>query len=551
MDFDYIIIGAGSAGCVLANRLSSDSGYTVLLLEAGPEDGALSLKMPAAVLSNLNSTKHNWAFQGQPEPGLDGRQIKHDRGKTLGGSSSINGMVFIRGHALDFEGWQQSGCAGWGYADVLPYFKRMESYGGGGDAYRGGDGPLRVHRPTLENPLASVFVKAGQEAGYPVTDDINGFCQEGFGVFDKTVFKGERWSTARGYLDPVRDRPNLTVKTQAHVQNLVLDGHQVTGVEFKNRNDKILKANARREVILCGGAVGTPHILMLSGIGPADHLRAHGIEVVKDLPGVGQNLNDHPDFVLKFRCKQPVSLWPKTRPLARVGAGVQWLLTRTGICGSNHFDAVGCIRSGKGVEYPDLQLTISPIAVDDKTWKPIPEHAFQVHVGLMRAHSRGEIRLQSADPAAAPSILCNYLSDPRDRELLRTGIRVVRQLVAQPAFTEFTGTEIFPGADAQEDGDLDQLLNAHLASQWHLSGTARMGQATDKGAVVDPDGKVHGVHGLRVVDASIMPSVTNGNTNAPTIMIAEKLSDRILGTTPLPRMDADIWQNPDLAVGLQ
>ncbi|MFK7877206.1 MAG: choline dehydrogenase [Paracoccaceae bacterium] len=543
MDFDYIIIGAGSAGCVLANRLSSDKGNAVLLLEAGPEDSALSLKMPAAVLSNLNSTKHNWAFQGQPEPGLGGRRIKHDRGKTLGGSSSINGMVFIRGHALDYEGWQQSGCNGWGYADVLPYFKRMESYDGGGNTYRGVDGPMHVHRPNLENPLASAFVKAGQEAGYPVSDDISGFCQEGFGVFDKTVFKGERWSTARGYLDRVRHRPNLTVKTQVHVQKLVLDGNHVTGVEFKNSNDKVLTANAGREVILCGGAVGTPHILMLSGIGPADHLRAHGIDVVKDLSGVGQNLNDHPDFVLKFRCRQPVSLGPKTRPLARLGAGVQWLLTRKGICGTNHFDAVGCIRSSRAAGYPDLQLTISPIAVDDETWKPIPEHAFQIHVGLMRAHSRGEIRLQSADPAAPPSILCNYLSDPRDRELMRTGIRIVRQLVAQPAFIGLTGAEIFPGADEHKDSDLDQLLNAHLASQWHLSGTARMGQATDKGAVVDSDGRVHGVHRLRVVDASIMPSVTNGNTNAPTIMIAEKLSDRILGVAPLQRIDADIWQS--------
>ncbi|MGX9355874.1 choline dehydrogenase [Roseobacteraceae bacterium S113] len=549
MDFDYIIVGAGSAGCVLANRLSSDAGNTVLLLEAGLEDGALSLKMPAAVLSNLNSTKHNWAFQGQPEPGLDGRQIKHDRGKTLGGSSSINGMVFIRGHALDYEGWQQSGCTGWGYADVLPYFKRMEAYDGGGDAYRGSDGPMYVHRPNLENPLASAFVKAGQQAGYPLTDDINGFCQEGFGVFDKTVFKGERWSTARGYLDLVRDRPNLTIRTQAHVQKIVLNGHHARGVTFKGRDDKVMMANARREVILCGGAVGTPHILMLSGIGPADHLRAHGIDVVKDLSGVGQNLNDHPDFVLKFRCRQPVSLGPKTRPLARLGAGVQWLLTRKGICGTNHFDAVGCIRSSRAAGYPDLQLTISPIAVDDETWKPIPEHAFQIHVGLMRAHSRGEIRLQSADPAVAPSILCNYLSDSRDRELMRTGIRAVRELVAQPAFTELTGAEIFPGADVYEDSDLDHLLNTHLASQWHLSGTARMGQATDRGAVVDPDGRVHGVHGLRVVDASIMPSVTNGNTNAPTIMIAEKLSDRILDNAPLPRIDADIWQNPDLAVG--
>lgn len=543
MEFDFIIIGAGSAGCVLANRLSANANNSVLLLEAGPPDTALSLRMPAAVLSNLNSTKHNWAFQGQPEPGLNGRRIKHDRGKTLGGSSSINGMVFIRGHALDYDGWQQAGCTGWGYADVLPYFKRMESYDGGGDAYRGSDGPLRVHRPKLDNPLAAAFVNAGRDAGYPVTDDISGFCQEGFGVFDKTVFKGERFSAARAYLDPVRDRPNLTVKTEAHVQHLVLEGVHATGVVFRDRAGNDVNARARREVILSAGAVGSPHILMLSGIGPAGHLQAHGIDVVRDLSGVGENLNDHPDFVLKFRCLQPVSLWPKTRPIARLGAGLQWLLTHKGICASNHFDAVACVRSGPGAEYPDLQLTISPIAVDDETWEPLPEHAFQIHVGLMRAHSRGEVRLQSADPRDAPDILCNYLGDPRDRDLMRTGIRLVRELVNQPVFHPHTGAEIFPGEDVQQDGQLDQVLNTHLASQWHLSGTASMGQETDKGAVVDPNGRVHGVNGLRVVDASIMPSVTNGNTNAPTIMIAEKLSDRILGNTPLARLHADIWQN--------
>ena len=304
-------------------------------------------------------------------------------------------------------------------------------------------------------------------------------------------------------------------------------GHRVTGVRYRSRNGTMTTVRARRETILSGGAVGTPHILMLSGIGPADHLRAHGIEVVKDLSGVGQNLNDHPDFVLKFRCLQPVSLWPGTRPVARVRAGLQWLLTGTGICGSNHFDVVACIRSNQGVAYPDLQLTVSPIAVDHETWAPLPEHAFQVHVGLMRAHSRGEIRLRSGDPAVPPTILGNYLSDPRDRDVMRTGIRHAKDVVSQPAFAGLAGTEIFPGIEANADAALDHALNTHLASQWHLSGTARMGQATDRGAVVDPDGKVHGVGGLRVVDASIMPIVTNGNTNAPTIMIAEKAADLI------------------------
>lgn len=545
MEFDYIIVGAGSAGCVLANRLTEDPDNQVLLLEAGPEDKALSLKIPAAVLSNLNSTKHNWAFQGEPEPELDGRQLQHDRGKTLGGSSSINGMVYIRGHALDYEGWRQAGCEGWGYADVLPYFKRMETYSGGGDELRGDSGPLHVYRAKPQDPLTLAFLKAGEEAGYPGTEDISGYCQEGFGVSDRTVFNGERWSTSRAYLAPARGNPNLTILSQALVQRLKMEGNRVTGVTFRHGKTETKTAIARKEVILSAGAVGSPHIMMLSGIGPAAHLRDMGIEVVADLPGVGRNLNDHPDFVLKFRCRKPVSVWPKTKPLARLAAGVEWLITRGGICSSNLFEAVGCIRSGPGVEYPDLQIIISPIAVDDQTWEPLQEHAFQIHVGLMRAHSRGKIELRSADPEAPPRILVNYYQDDRDRDRMRKGIRLVRELVEQPAFANLKGEEIFPGTNAQSDEELDHLLNTHTNTQWHLSCTARMGRETDRGAVVDSNGKVHGMHGLRVVDASIMPFVTNGNTNAPTIMIAEKLSDAILGRTPLPRIDAPFWQNAD------
>lgn len=545
MDYDYIIIGAGSAGCVLANRLSSNPDHTVLLIEAGPENKALSLKMPAAVLSNLKGTKHNWAFKGEPEPELNGRQLQHDRGKTLGGSSSINGMLYIRGHALDFEGWRQSGCEGWSYADVLPYFKKMESYGGGGDQFRGDEGPLTIPRTEPTEPLAQAFLKAGEEAGYPLTDDISGYCQEGFGSLDSTVFNGERLSTARAYLEPVRDRANLTVVTLAHVQRLVIDKKTASGVIYKDQHGNTLTVNAKKEVILSAGAVGSPHLLMLSGIGPADHLKAMGIEVVKDLPGVGQNLNEHPDFVLKFKCEQPVSLWPKTKPLGKLLAGIQWLTTRKGICASNHFDVVGCIRSGAGVEYPDLQLVLSPIAVDDITWAPLQEHAFQIHVGLMQAHSRGSITLRNADPTSAPRILVNYLHDKRDRELMRTGIRLIRELAEQPAFAEYKGEEIYPGIDAQTDHQLDRYLNEGIATQWHLSGTARMGSDTDNGAVVDAHGSVHGVANLRVVDASIMPTVTNGNTNCPTIMIAEKLSDAILGVPALPRIEEKYWTNPN------
>ncbi|MEP2030292.1 MAG: choline dehydrogenase [Paracoccaceae bacterium] len=545
MEYDYIIVGAGSAGCVLAHRLTEDAENKVLLLEAGPEDKALSLKMPAAVLTNLNSTKHNWAFQGEPEPELNGRQIQHDRGKTIGGSSSINGMVFIRGHALDFEGWRQSGCTGWGYADVLPYFKKMENYGGGSDTFRGDSGPLHVHRADPQDPVTLAFLKAGEEAGYPVTDDISGFGQEGFGVADRTVHKGKRWSAARAYLDPVRDRSNLTVLPQAHVQKLKFEGYRAIGVAFKDCNGKTSIARARKEVILSAGAVCSPHILMLSGIGPAHHLEDMGINVLRDLPGVGQNLNDHPDFVLKYKCKLPVSFWPKTKPLAKVAAGLQWFLTGKGIVASNLFEGVACVRSGPGVEYPDLQIIISPIAVDDQTWEPLKQHAFQIHVGLMRAHSRGKIELRSIDPAEPPRILVNYLQDVRDRDLMRKGIQLVRDLVNQPAFSQLKGDEIFPGDEAQSDTELDHLLRAHTTTQWHLSCTARMGDQSDRGAVVDASGRVHGVTGLRVVDASIMPMVTNGNTNAPTIMIAEKLSNDILGRTPLPRIELETWSNPN------
>jgi len=545
VEFDYIIVGAGSAGCVLANRLSSESDHQVLLLEAGPENSALSLKIPAAVLSNLTSTKHNWAFQGEPEPELNGRQFQHDRGKTLGGSSSINGMLFIRGHALDFDGWRQSGCEGWSYADVLPYFKRMETYAGGADDYRGGDGPMRIHRSKAADPLTLAFLKAGEEAGYPTTDDICGFRQEGFGSLDSSVHSGERWSSARAYLDPVRERPNLTISTETHVQRVVFEGRRAVGVTYNMRDGKTITATARKEIILSAGAIGSPHLLMLSGIGSADHLSDMGIEVIGDLPGVGQNMNEHPDFVLKYKCTQPVSLWPKTKPLGKLVAGVQWLLTRKGICASNHFEAVACIRSGPGVEYPDLQLVLTPVAVDDETWAPLQEHAFQIHVGLMRAHSRGKVELRSADPADPPRILVNYLKDKRDRELMRKGIRLIRELVDQPAFKELRGAEIFPGEDVQSDAALDEVLSSHTATQWHLSCTARMGSSEDKGAVVDPQGRVHGFTGLRVIDASIMPMVTNGNTNCPTLMIAEKLSDAVLGKTPLPRIDVPVWQNPN------
>ncbi|MDE0308322.1 MAG: choline dehydrogenase [Acidiferrobacterales bacterium] len=542
MKFDYIIVGAGSAGSVLAERLSRDGQSSVLLLEAGGDNETLSLRMPAAVLAHLNSTKHNWAFQGEPEPELNGRRLQHDRGKTLGGSSSINGMIFIRGHARDYDGWQKSGCEGWGYAHVLPYFKRMENYSHGEDDFRGGSGPLHVQRSAPDNPLVHAFLKSGEQAGYPGTDDINGYVQEGFGLLDSSIYRGERWSVVRAYLDRARPRTNLEIQTNAHVQKIVIDDGRADGVTY-HQGGRSATVRARREVILCAGAVGTPQILMVSGVGPADHLQELGIEVLHHLPGVGQNLNDHPDFVMQYECLKPVTLWPKTRPVGRIAAGIRWLVTRRGTCASNQFEAVACIRSDCGVDYPDLQLTITPVAVDNQTWNVLPSHAFQIHVGLMRAFSRGRIELRSADPADSPRIAANYMNDSRDREVLRKGIRLVRELIRQPAFNELCGEEIFPGSRAESQSELDAVISSHCNTQWHLSGTARMG--TDGGAVVDGQGRVHGLQGLRVVDASIMPRVTNGNTNGPTIMIAEKLGDAIVGIEPLPVIETEVWHNPD------
>lgn len=544
MNADFIIVGAGSAGSVLANRLSEDEKHKILVLEAGPEDRHWTLKMPSAMGTALEQTKHNWAFQGEPEPGLGGRSLKHDRGKVLGGSSSINGMVCVRGHPQDYDTWQQMGCEGWSYADVLPYFKRLEHYEGGGDAYRGQNGPLHVHRPTPTNPLVKAFLKAGEQAGYPRSDDVSGRVQEGFGILDSTVRNGERWSAARAYLHPARGRPNVEVLPGVHARKLVFNGKRVVGVEVESQGQtQVLKAS--KEVILCSGAVGSPHLLLRSGVGPAKQIQENGIAIVADRPGVGANLNEHPDFVMKFECTKPVSIWPQTKWPGKALVGLKWFLGRGGIGATNLFDVVAYLRSAKGVSYPDVQLTFMPVAVKLGGVDPMPLHAFQIHIGLMRAYSRGRITLRDGSPDSPPRIFVNYLDDPRDRETLRNAVRLVRELVDQPAFDDLRGKEIFPGQSAQSDADLDANLAEAVDTQWHLSGTCKMGPETDPMAVCDPSGRVYWVENLRVVDASLMPMVVNGNTNCPTIMMAEKLSDAILGKPPLHREDPPIWQNPN------
>jgi len=536
-EYDYVIVGAGSAGCVLANRLTEDGDVTVLLLERGGSDRSVLIQMPSALSMPLNMKRYNWGYESEPEPHLGGRRINCPRGKVLGGSSSINGLVYIRGNALDFEAWEAAGATGWGFRHVLPYFRRAETRAAGADEYRGGDGPLHTQYGPLRNPLYDAFVDAAVQAGYPQTDDVNGYRQEGFGRMDMTVHRGRRCSAARAYLRPAMRRKNLSVATHVAVTRIVFERKRAIAVEYR-RGGRLQQVRARREIILAGGAINSPQLLKLSGVGPAAELRAHDIDVVHDLPGVGENLQDHLEFYFQVACRQPITLYAATGLIAKALIGARWLLRHDGPGATNHFESCGFIRSRAGEQYPDIQYHFLPLAVSYDGHSLATEHGMQAHVGPMRSKSRGRVTLASSDPMAAPKILFNYMSHPDDWRDMRACVRLTREIFAQPAFDAFRGREIQPGADVTSDDAIDQFIREKVESAYHPCGTCRMGAADDAATVVTPDTRVVGVEGLRVVDASILPSITNGNLNAPTIMLAEKAADMIRGRPALAPSNA-------------
>jgi choline dehydrogenase len=543
-NFDYVIVGAGSAGCVLADLLSADGRNRVLVIEYGGSDASLYIQMPSALSIPMNMPKYNWFYHTEPEPHLNGRRMHTPRGKVLGGSSSINGLVYIRGNPLDFERWAAEGAHGWAYRDVLPYFKRAEKREKGGDRYRGDAGKLRTSYGRITNPLHAAWLAAGTQAGYPQTADVNGFQQEGFGRMDMTVGEGRRWSAARAYLKPAMRRPNLKVLTHALATRVLFAGRRATGVEY-SRGGVSRRVIATREVILSGGPINSPQLLKLSGVGPAEELRSLGIDVVHDLAGVGENLQDHLEFYFQVACKEPITLYSSINWRSRALIGARWLLFKDGLGASNHFETCGFIRSRAGMKYPDIQYHFLPMAVAYDGSTLAQEHGFQAHVGPMRSKSRGWVRLASANPKDKPRILFNYLSHPDDWTEMRACVRLTREIFSQPAFERYRARELQPGAEVRSDEEIDAFIRAKVESAYHPSCSCKMGDDRDPLAVVDPETRVRGIEGLRVVDSSIMPSVTTGNLNAPTIMLAEKAADHILGRGMLAAEEVPFYVAPN------
>ena len=516
-----------------------------MLLEAGGSDRNIFLQMPTALAIAMNHPRYGWHYRTEPEPNLDGRRLHCPRGRVLGGSSSVNGMAYVRGNALDYDGWAEGGAPGWSYAEVLPYFRKAESFAGGGGDYRGSSGPLHTSRGTGANPLYDAFVEAGEQAGYGRTADMNGYRQEGFGPMDMTVHRGRRWSTANAYLKPASRRANLEIATDAMATRLLLDGRHARGVEYRQGGPggEIRTAGARREIVLSGGPINAPQLLMLSGIGPAGHLREHGIAVVHDLPGVGGNLQDHLELYIQQACTQPITLYSATGLLAKALIGMRWIAFKSGLGATNHFESGGFIRSRPGVRWPDIQFHFLPMAASYDMKERVRCHGYQAHAGPMHSKSRGTVRLASADPQAPPQVRFDYMSHPDDWTEMRACVRLTREIFAQPAFDPFRGDELAPGAAVQSDDEIDAFVRETVESAYHPCGTCRMG--TDAMAAVDPQLRVRGMEGLRAVDSSIVPAIPSGNLNAPTVMIAEKAADAIRGRDPLPPSEAPAYAAPD------
>ena len=542
LEADFVIIGSGSAGSAMAYRLSEDGKHSVIVIEFGGTDIGPLIQMPSALSIPLNMSLYDWGFASEPEPHLGGRVLATPRGKVIGGSSSINGMVYVRGHARDFDHWAEEGAAGWGFADVLPYFKRMEDSDGGEDGWRGKSGPLHVQRGSRRNPLYGAFVEAGRQAGFELTDDYNGSKQEGFGPMEQTISGGRRWSAASAYLKPALKRKNVSL-VKGFARRVIIENQRAIGVEIE-AHKQIQVVKARREVIVAASSINSPKILMLSGIGPAEHLRENGIAVVADRPGVGRNLQDHMELYIQQESTQPITLNSVLNPFSKALIGAQWLFFKTGLGATNHFEAAAFVRSRAGVDYPDIQYHFIPAAVRYDGKAAAKSHGFQAHVGPMRSKSRGSVTLRSPDPKSQPVIRFNYMSHPDDWTEFRHCIRLTREIFGQSAFDPYRGKEISPGSQVQSDDDLDIFIRDHAESAYHPCGTCKMGRADDMMSVVDPECRVIGVDGLRVADSSIFPRVTNGNLNAPSIMTGEKASDHILGRTPLAPSNQEPWINP-------